>query len=79
MKQDTLLNGPTELHVNPQDLPMVSQAIGETLSSMGWSLQSDPQLAAGGCRVVTPDVEYDATMETRWQSLCQLAREELSQ
>ncbi len=47
MKQDTLLNGPTELHVNPQDLPMVSQAIGETLSSMGWSLQSDPQLAAG--------------------------------
>ncbi|MWT08418.1 flagellar assembly protein FliH, partial [Escherichia coli] len=43
------------------------------------SLQSDPQLAAGGCRVVTPDVEYDATMEARWQSLCQLAREELSQ
>ncbi|MCQ4444166.1 flagellar assembly protein FliH [Enterobacter cloacae] len=79
MKQDVLLHGAFTLYVNPDELATVEQALGDTLRSIGWALQTDPQLAAGGCRVVSPDVEVDASMETRWQALCQLAREELSQ
>jgi flagellar assembly protein FliH len=79
MKQDQLLHGTIQLHVNPDEFLMVEQSLGDRLSAMGWELHRDSLLAAGGCRVVTPDVEFDATMETRWQALCQLAREELSQ
>ena len=79
MKQDVLLHGTFTLYVNPGELATVEQALGDTLRSIGWELHSDPQLAAGGCRAVSPDVEVDASMETRWQALCQLAREELSQ
>ncbi|SNY67858.1 flagellar assembly protein FliH [Enterobacter sp. CC120223-11] len=79
MKKDALLHGTIELHVNPQDFPRIEQALGDTLKTSGWVLHRDAELAAGGCRIVTPDVEFDASMETRWQALCQLAREELSQ
>ncbi|TKV07854.1 flagellar assembly protein FliH [Citrobacter sp. wls619] len=79
MKQEALLNGPIEVHVSPLDLAAISEAIGEKLDSMGWSLQPDPELMSGGCCIVTPDVEFDASTETRWQALCQLVREELSQ
>lgn len=79
MKKDALLHGTIELHVNPEDFPRIEQALGDTLQISGWVLQRDAELAVGGCRIVTPDVEFDASMETRWQALCQLAREELSQ
>lgn len=79
MKQDVLLHGVIQLHVNPEEFAMVEHALGATLTAMGWELHRDPLLAAGGCRVVSPDVEVDASMETRWQALCQLAREEISQ
>lgn len=79
MKQDVLLHGNIQLHVHPDDREKISEALGETLRSVGWELHSDPQLVPGGCRVVSPDVEFDASLETRWQTLCQLSREELSQ
>lgn len=79
MKQDVLLHGTFRLYVSPDAFTAVEQALGDTLAAMGWELHPDAQLAAGGCRVVSPDVEVDASMETRWQALCQLAREELSQ
>lgn len=79
MQQDALLHGPLQLHVSPDDFADVQAALGETLTAMGWELHHDASLAAGGCRVVSPDVEVDASMETRWQALCQLACEELSQ
>ncbi|WP_343552930.1 flagellar assembly protein FliH [Pantoea sp.] len=79
MKQDALLHGTIQLYVHPDDRAQLAQALGDTLAQVGWALHSDAQLAPGGCRVVSPDVEFDASMETRWQALCQLAREELSQ
>ncbi|MCM7512701.1 flagellar assembly protein FliH [Enterobacter hormaechei] len=79
MQQDALLHGTIQLFVCPDSFAAVQAALGETLTSMGWELHRDASLAAGGCRVVSPDVEVDASMETRWQALCQLAREELSQ
>lgn len=79
MQQDALLHGTIQLYVSPEAFASVQAALGETLAAMGWELHRDASLAAGGCRVVSPDVEVDASMETRWQALCQLAREELSQ
>lgn len=79
MKQDALLHGTVQLYVHPDERTKITEALGETLAAVGWELHSDPQLAAGGCRVVSPDVEFDASLETRWQTLCGLAREELSQ
>lgn len=79
MKQDALLQGKVRLIVNPDDQPLLSASLMETLAAMGWEIHADPQLATGGCRVVTDEVEFDATMETRWQTLCQLAREELAE
>lgn len=79
MQQDALLHGTIQLYVSPEAFASVHEALGETLAAMGWELHRDASLAAGGCRVVSPDVEVDASMETRWQALCQLAREELSQ
>ncbi|MEW5558707.1 flagellar assembly protein FliH [Enterobacter asburiae] len=79
MKQDALLHGTIQLHVHPDERAQVAAALGETLASVGWELHTDSQLAPGGCRLVSPDVEFDASLETRWQTLCQLAREELSQ
>jgi flagellar assembly protein FliH len=79
MKQDALLHGTIQLHVHPDERAQVAAALGETLASVGWELHTDPMLAPGGCRLVSPDVEFDASLETRWQTLCQLAREELSQ
>lgn len=79
MQQDALLHGTIQLYVSPDAFDVVQAALGETLTAMGWELHRDTGLAAGGCRVVSPDVEVDASMETRWQALCQLAREELSQ
>ena len=79
MKQDALLHGSMQLYVHPDDRALIAEVLGDTLAQVGWTLHSDTQLAAGGCRVVSPDVEFDATLETRWQALCQLAREELSQ
>ncbi len=79
MKQDALLHGTLQLYVHPEARASVQEALGDTLQQVGWELHSDATLAAGGCRVVSKDVEFDATLETRWQALCQLAREELSQ
>lgn len=79
MKHDALLHGSMKLYVHPDDRAQIAEVLGDTLAQVGWTLHSDAQLAAGGCRIISPDVEFDVTLETRWQALCQLAREELSQ
>lgn len=78
MKQDELLQGKVWLSINPADQALIAPVLGETLAAMGWEIRLDAQLAPGGCRVLTEGAEFDATMETRWQTLCQLVREELS-
>ena len=77
MQQDALLHGTIQLYVSPEAFASVQEALGETLAAMGWELHRDASRRRG-CRVVSPDVEVDASMETRWQALCQLAREELA-
>lgn len=79
MQQDALLQGAFQLSVHPDDRTAVMEAMGDALSQAGWTLHSDAQLAPGGCRIASTEREFDATLEARWQALCQLARQELGQ
>jgi flagellar assembly protein FliH len=75
MKRDELLQGKARLMISPADSALVQEALGDTLRTMGWEIQADPQLSAGGCRIVSDEVEFDASLETRWQALCERASE----
>ncbi|WP_168407691.1 flagellar assembly protein FliH [Erwinia amylovora] len=79
IKQDALLQGEVRLVVHPDDREIIESTLGDTLKAIDWEMQFDAQMSPGGCRILTEDAELDATLETRWQTLCQLAREELSE
>ncbi|KYP96945.1 hypothetical protein BG74_06590 [Sodalis-like endosymbiont of Proechinophthirus fluctus] len=70
-----LFAGCLRLYVHPDDLPSLQSNLGSTLESQGWLLIADGQLLRGGCRIVAEDGEVDATLETRWQQLCQILKE----
>ena len=72
LQQKPLFAGQPELRVNPAHVEMIEQHIGTQLSLNGWRLVPDPQLHAGGCRVVADDGEIDMSVATRWQELCRL-------
>jgi flagellar assembly protein FliH len=55
------------LHVNPNDKPLVDHALAELLAARGARTVADPSIGAGGCRVVAPGAEVDATIESRWR------------
>lgn len=55
------------LHVNPNDKPLVDHALAELLAARGARTVPDPSIGAGGCRVVAPGAEVDATLESRWR------------
>lgn len=77
IKQDGLLHGSVKLFVSPLMHESVSEALGNVLSKAGWTLHIDEDMASGGCRVISDDAEYDASIETRWKALCQCTQEEL--
>ena len=72
LQQKPLFAGQPELRVNPAHAEMIEHHIGTQLSLNGWRLVPDPQLHAGGCRVVADDGEIDMSVATRWQELCRL-------
>lgn len=72
-----LFDGCLRLYVHPDDLSSLQRHLGSTLESQGWRLRADRQLLRGGCRIIAEDGEVDATLETRWQQLCQMLKEGL--
>ncbi len=60
---------PALLYLNPADLALVRERIGDELAKMGWQLTEDATLEAGGCRVETPSNQIDAALPVRWQRL----------
>ncbi|MBS0882955.1 flagellar assembly protein FliH [Pantoea sp. JGM49] len=77
LQHDALLHGTIQLYVHPDDRAVIEQALAQALTETGWQLHSDAQLAPGGCRITSAESEFDASLETRWQALCQLARQEI--
>ncbi len=73
IQQEPMLNGKPQLRVHPNDLAMIKERLGSTLSLHGWILLADDRLHPGGCKVSAEDGELDATLATRWHELCRLA------
>ncbi|XTZ39346.1 flagellar assembly protein FliH [Salmonella enterica] len=78
LREENLLQGHARMWVSTGDMARVQEHLGGVLQSRGWELCPDAQMLPGGCRVTTDDGELDATIETRWNALCNLSREELS-
>lgn len=76
LQQETLFKGTAILWVNPDDLALVQNNVGKSLTSMGWDIRGDVQILPGGCRITSEEGEFDATINTRWQELCELSRED---
>lgn len=76
LQQETLFKGVAQLWVNPDDLALVQDNVGKSLASMGWELRVDAHILPGGCRITSEEGEFDATMNSRWQELCELSRED---
>ncbi len=63
------LHQPARLYLNPNDLLLVKNQMGDELDKTGWHLAEDAQLEPGGCRVETANNQIDAALATRWQRI----------
>ncbi len=54
------------VHVNPHDLPLVSQGADEVLQARGARLRADSAIARGGVLVSSDVGTVDARLDTRW-------------
>lgn len=55
------------IHINPEDLTMVRDYLGEQLSHAGHRLIEDGTIARGGARIEAAGSQIDATVQTRWR------------
>lgn len=55
-----------QLMLHPGDARLVEAAIGGELARIQWRIVEDPRMSPGGCRIVAPCGEVDATLQTRW-------------
>ena len=74
LHSDPMLTGKPRVWLHPDDLTLVREQIGNELDAAGWTLQPDPHISRGGCRVNSPNGEIDATWEARWDALISRVR-----
>lgn len=60
-------NTPAALSLNPADVPLVETHLAALLARRQITLQPDPSIAIGGCRLASTLAEVDATIESRWR------------
>jgi len=58
---------PARLLVNPEDVTVIREHLGEALASDGWVIQEESSIEKGGCKVETGANQIDATNKIRWQ------------
>ena len=79
LQDDRWLQQDAQLWVNPQDVVWAETFLAQSCQALGWAIRSDENLLPGGCKLTYASGELDATLERRWQALCQLSREDLMQ
>lgn len=57
---------PGGVYVNPADLPIVEERLGDALAHGGWKAFADERIERGGCRLEFAGGQVDATIATRW-------------
>lgn len=70
LRQESVPEGVVKVHLHPEDVELVGAQLGPALADQGWRLVPDENIARGGCRLLTPLGELDATLQTRWKSAC---------
>ena len=55
------------IHINPDDLAMAKEYLGEHLAHAGHRLIEDTTLTRGGVRIEAAGSQIDATVQTRWR------------
>ena len=58
---------PAQLVLNPADVELARAHLGEELRLAGWQVVEDHRVQPGGCRLVSPQGEVDATLAGRWK------------
>ncbi|CUS48402.1 MAG: flagellar assembly protein FliH [Idiomarinaceae bacterium HL-53] len=59
-----------EIYVNENDMHVIDSMWDEkTRQEKGWFVYPDPNISQGGCKIQTPLVDIDATLETRMQEV----------
>ncbi len=53
------------LHLNPEDEPLVREALALSERDRNWRIEADPRVSRGGCLVETESSYIDATVEAR--------------
>lgn len=62
---------PAVLMLNPNDVDMVRNAMGEEIDKGGWRVIEDATIERGGCKIDTASNQIDAQCEARWLRLNQ--------
>ena len=57
---------PARIQLNPADLAVVHQHLGEEFAGRRITLSGNPGVTRGGCRVMTSTTDIDGTLESRW-------------
>jgi len=65
-----------QLILHPEDARRVDRAIGAELSRIQWRIVEDGRLAPGGCKIIAPCGDVDATLQTRWAGVLAALGEE---
>jgi flagellar assembly protein FliH len=60
---------PAVLMLNPNDVDMVRNAMGEEIDKGGWRVIEDATIERGGCKIDTASNQIDAQCEARWVRL----------
>ncbi|MGZ3182392.1 MAG: flagellar assembly protein FliH [Telluria sp.] len=60
---------PAVLSLNPDDVQLVHDAMGEELDKGGWQIKADAAVGRGGCKIETASNQIDAQAASRWQRL----------
>ena len=71
VKQLPYVTQPAFLILNPVDIEVVKQQLGEELALDGWQFREDASVASGGCLIETGANHIDASNELRWEKISQ--------
>jgi flagellar assembly protein FliH len=57
------------IHLNPEDVEMAKEYLGEQLTHAGHRLVEDAAITRGGVRIDASGSQIDATVQTRWRRI----------
>jgi flagellar assembly protein FliH len=61
--------GAAQIVLNPADVELVRAHLGEEFRVAGWQIIEDHRVQPGGCRLISPHCEIDATLASRWKRI----------